>query len=725
MNTIKIIISLLVVNCVGASAQTLTWANYTNKDQITSLESFAGAVWATTTGGVVRLSITRDTVITYLNSDGLGSSNINFACYDGSRFAYFGSADGVLSRLDLNTSAFRFEQLRGRDGERISLNDADTSGDYLWIASSIGVIKYDRVRNGGEVKETYRTLGGFATERSVAQIAVAGGRVHAILPEGVAFADVANEFLLDPNEWYFFEMSVSPLCLASFDGRAYIGRSDGVYRLGPVVALTPVFENSGAVTIQDLVPSATDLHILFTENVNPATAALIGSLNSAVRTRLSEPFGVNARHLTMADVPFYGTTNDGLYAIEGALSGDLRIVVPGPASNDLVGGGFTTDGRLHVVSAASEISTLQDGVWTHRNITERNKIAALVDRSDNLWIATFGDGAYRVNPDGSAQHFGPANSPLIGIESAPEFSVVNCLSEDPSGRIWFSLFQAFPLRPMVVFDQSDSLWTHFGDSDDLIEGDNQVIAAGNGSAALGVNDQGIAFLRYGNDPFNHSDDQLGYFARSRRLPSNVVTALTYDRNNRLWVGTNQGLAWFDDEIDFFVPVSLPLEVASFITSITADSRNNLWVGTSGGLALLPQVGDPVGLTTMNSDLVSNEIENLVYDNPSEQLLIFTRGGLSILDFRFDSGSGADGVVAYPNPFPLNESTDRKLQFRIDQPGDIRIFTVAGDLVATATVNGGWNGRNDSGELVASGVYIWEIHAVDGSRHRGKILVIRR
>lgn len=236
----------------------------------------------------------------------------------------------------------------------------------------------------------------------------------------------------------------------------------------------------------------------------------------------------------------------------------------------------------------------------------------------------------------------------------------------------------------------------------------------------------MAFLRFGADPFNHSDDQLAYFDRQRRLPTNIVTALAYDRDNRLLVGTPQGLAYFDDDIDFFFPLELPPQVGSNVTSIAVDSRNNIWVGTTNGLAYLPEAAiAPFALTSQNSDLVSNQIQRLAFDEVSGKLLIFTRGGLSVLEYTPTGGDDRRAVYAYPNPFRIQFGGEARLLFSLDRRGDVRIFTIAGDRVRNTTVNAGWDGRNEGGELVASGVYLFEIAAEDGSYHTGKIFVLRR
>lgn len=724
-----LILTLLLDPCVFA--QVYQWENHTNKDEVTSLNSFGGFVWATTTGGLVRIAPASGAVTTYLNSDGLGSIKINFSAYANENAAYFGSADGMLSRMNLSSQSFSSTQLRSRDGSLLSLNAADTSGDFLWIASSVGVIKYDRLRNGGEVKETYRTLGSFLTESGVNDVIVFAGKIFAGTNEGVAFGDLDNEFLLDPAEWTNIELGtpifedIKVTCFGAHNGALYVGTNSGLYVWDGATALNPV-ANFAAMQILDLSfgdePTSSLYALTLTEGGRQVFRI---SPFEWIVYQLPAELNAGLNSFAYSDDWYFGTLADGVHKIVSSNSA-LKMPAPGPSSNNLVGGGYDADRRLFVVARDNDLSILESDEWEYTSVTDREKLSARVADNGDLWMTTFGSGVFRVLPSGAIQHFTNSNSPLIGVAQDAAFSVVNSVYQDADGRIWFSLFQANPLRPLVMFDPSDSTWEYFDAADGFVSGNNQVVAAGTGTAAVGVDDQGVAFLRYGPDPENHTDDQLAYFSRSRRLPSDVVTAMAYDRDNVLWVGTNQGLAYFDEGIDFFFPTEIAAGIGSNITAIVSDARNNLWVGTSEGLALLDAAGsDPVAFTTANSDLVSNEIESLVYDESLKKLLIFTTGGLSILDYTPGNQNDEIGVYAYPNPFVIGTTATEQLQFQIDQRGDVRIFTVAADLVRETTVNTGWDGRNQAGEFVASGVYIWELKAEDGTHHTGKVLVIRR
>ncbi|MCX6833052.1 MAG: hypothetical protein NT028_13160 [candidate division Zixibacteria bacterium] len=723
----SLIVFLILLLCTGLRGQLYQWQTYTNKDEITSLNYFAGNVWATTTGGLVRFTPALDTIKSYIKSDGLGRVLLNFTTYAGDSIAYIGSSDGVLSKFDLQDGRFTNYMFQGRDGANIELYNADTSAGFVWIGSSIGIIKFDRVRNGGEVKEIYRTLGSFSTELPVYDVAIFKDKIYAATPEGLAYADFANPYLLDPNEWHTTVLGVNDtLTSIGCDGVSlYVGGANGLFyfqNADSIKAIRP----TDRLRVYDLSRKNRPVVMIATipsVSVNRALFTLVDSLISVLP--LSDVPREELNTAVIGDSLFVGTSSKGVYRASGGAF--TRVPIPGPASNDLVGGGVTPDGSLYAVSRRGNLASVKDGVWSTITAPNVEKISTTIGHDSSVWVGTFGQGAIQYLPDGTSRTFNGANSELHGPNLySDSVGVINGISTDPSGRVWFSSYQASPMRPLVVFDPHDSLWTYFDHADGVADYNVTCVAAGIGMVALGTQNLGVMVVRYGADPFNHADDTLKYYSRSVRLPSATVNTMAYDRDNRLWVGTPLGLAYFDAEIEFFYIVSLPEGVSSDVRALASDSRNNLWVGTANGLAFVSAgQSQKIAFTTENSELVSDAIQSLFFDNSTGKLLVFTTGGLSILDYTLGPLDSAVTVYPYPNPFVVQTGVEALLQFKISQRADVRIYTVAGELVRTTDVNKGWDGRNDAGELVASGVYLYYLLGDDRSQHTGKIFVLRK
>ncbi len=113
------------------------------------------------------------------------------------------------------------------------------------------------------------------------------------------------------------------------------------------------------------------------------------------------------------------------------------------------------------------------------------------------------------------------------------------------------------------------------------------------------------------------------------------------------------------------------------------------------------------------------------------------------EMTVDAGTNINKVYAVPNPYRTGtseESTpyyhnypDRCIKFfNVPREAEIKIFTVAGDLVWEGyhySANGengivSWDVRNKNGQDVGSGVYVFRVEAANGDDVYGRIVVIR-
>ncbi|MCX5781686.1 MAG: T9SS type A sorting domain-containing protein [Elusimicrobia bacterium] len=66
---------------------------------------------------------------------------------------------------------------------------------------------------------------------------------------------------------------------------------------------------------------------------------------------------------------------------------------------------------------------------------------------------------------------------------------------------------------------------------------------------------------------------------------------------------------------------------------------------------------------------------------------------------------------------------------VPSSGEISIYTISGNLVRKiecnndVTVNTKWDGKNDSGQYVSSGVYLWVVKSSEKTQ-TGKLIVVR-
>ena len=92
-------------------------------------------------------------------------------------------------------------------------------------------------------------------------------------------------------------------------------------------------------------------------------------------------------------------------------------------------------------------------------------------------------------------------------------------------------------------------------------------------------------------------------------------------------------------------------------------------------------------------------------------------------------SALSGAKAFPNPWRVDKHSNTSIKFA-GMPGAsvVKIFTVSGHEVKQLSADSQgqvpWDRTNTSGELVASGVYIYLIIDPQGNETSGKLAIIR-
>lgn len=218
----------------------------------------------------------------------------------------------------------------------------------------------------------------------------------------------------------------------------------------------------------------------------------------------------------------------------------------------------------------------------------------------------------------------------------------------------------------------------------------------------------------------------------------AIQYVTEDKNHNLWVGTNQNTFMIEanqvgKEDAIFSQIKVPrndgtnyadylLEGVS-ISAIVIDGGNRKWFGTKGnGVYLISadNINQIQHFTTTNSKLLSDNIESMAINEKTGEVFIGTDKGLcSYMSDASTTNSEMtkDNVWAYPNPVKPDYTgliTITGLSF----DADIKIVTTNGILVNQGRSNGGtytWNGKDQKGKKVASGIYMVETATSDGSK----------
>ncbi len=239
---------------------------------------------------------------------------------------------------------------------------------------------------------------------------------------------------------------------------------------------------------------------------------------------------------------------------------------------------------------------------------------------------------------------------------------------------------------------------------------------------------------------------------SKNLKNNKCLAVAGDQDGYVWLGTQGGLnAYFNGQLYDFREDYQPIGLR--INAIFVDAENNKWFATDRGLSLLKASGSPwspkswthfvpktselYGENIYHTNLPSEVIRGIFVDDKTGDVYCGTASGLAILrNNPFTTPlPRLDQVKAGPNPLMLNDEQNNLFYFRnLTANSQVKILTAAGRLVRILDQEDGseilgstgqWNGRNENGRLVSSGVYLYLVTDEEGHAATGKLLVIRK
>jgi len=199
--------------------------------------------------------------------------------------------------------------------------------------------------------------------------------------------------------------------------------------------------------------------------------------------------------------------------------------------------------------------------------------------------------------------------------------------------------------------------------------------------------------------------------------------------------------------DMWPPLQLPGGADGVdVMNLNAAEPHALVVQGAAVVIVSPQAGvvlyDSANDAGLGSGFVATGllIDDFDSDGRDELLLTMVQQSDQRIALIGDRAVGASGVetpavggvrLRQNSPNPFNGGTE--IRYEMERPGRarLRIYDTAGRLVRTLVDGHGtagahtqqWNGRDDDGQDVASGIYIYELD-VDGRRQTRKLVQVR-
>ncbi|MCB9161139.1 MAG: hypothetical protein H6644_15060 [Caldilineaceae bacterium] len=289
--------------------------------------------------------------------------------------------------------------------------------------------------------------------------------------------------------------------------------------------------------------------------------------------------------------------------------------------------------QVYAATAGGGVSVFDGTSWRQRDVPGEvlvdNRIRSLAqDANGFVWIAGE-QGVQQMHPldpvIARLRRFGTAAMPLDGVQTS---------AADYGGGVWFGGLGA------AYFDEDDA-WTVYSTADGLVGGVVQAIAV-DPQLRVWIGSKTGLSIRNGEDFFNltrenglpsdnilallpqadvmwigsnggglyrFAANQLRIFNQAETgLPSNTVTALAETGDGALLVGTDRGLARFQDET--VTPIA---DVPSVPITAIATDGDRAWVATAGD-GLYTFDGSNWRHRSVNGDLPSLHVSALLVDS---------------------------------------------------------------------------------------------------------------
>jgi ligand-binding sensor domain-containing protein len=722
---------LAAVNAWGQSDNS-EWAAFTSMRNVSRVLVEDSYVWALTSGGVLRFDRAERTYDRFTRLDGLPGNNVSSLTVDERGDLWFGTRFQGLSRLRVADGEFDPPFTEFSD---LSINALYAYGDRIFVGTGLGISAF--LIDKAEVKESYRQLINRSKDIPVNAIAVHDGYLWAGTESGLAWADLQQPNLQDPQSWKSSSGFGRVLDLQVLNDTLFCVSTSGVWSTSTDARPERDMANSSDFVALGLLDGR-----LMAARENGEFYARYGRLDWRP---YSGPDISGISDLSMSEGPMWVATQTGLRII-----GADRLPSPRePSGNAFYDLALGADGHIWVASvpkdgfAAYGAYQYDGDGWIVHNLktglSSENATTIETDLQGRAWVGNWGRGVDVLDSTGTWRRLNSGNSAIRGIGGG-SFAPISDVERDADGNMWIADVQSglvvmdgYPPERQLLNRQED-----FGLSTGRDIG--KISVGQDGLVWVATARDGFILFDDGGTPFE-SGDESGVVFNSLQydeLTSDRSSDILSDGAGRVWVGTDNGLNALSGIYDrttrryaltswntYSVTDGLPSNV---ITALAGGANGDVWVGTESGIAQINASGEVAfALSTSNSGLIDDRVNSLLFDDERGELWIGTLNGLSRLRVSAGEGEVDRRGQVYPNPLVLGQRGGLLTLSGLPLGAGVSIYTASGQLVQRIDGIPGmgsatWDGLNSAGFLVGSGVYYYV--ASDETTHvLGKFAVV--
>jgi len=751
--------AVLAVLCsLQAFGQVGVWKNHTSMQDVKGVARAGNTIWAATRGGLFAWQQGSESYTRYTSADGLQSTDLTAITIDKNGDVWTGAVSGIIHILTPSSGTWRYvSDIASTNQTNKRINSFSVYGDTVLISSNFGL----SVLHVGQLQfgDTYTKFGSFTgnVRVAVSSAAIFEGKIWAAVSTGgssrVASASLSLPNLLPPEVWTLQAIgsaTTTVRSLATFNNKLYAGTDAGLFVLNGS-SWTAV----DALVGRDIVAMSASTNILaVAEAANIVDTLSVSNTVGRFGTQL--PFAPNSITLSATDKPVIATKDGGVMTLEAAWTSHYPN---GPASNQFLSVAVDADGNVWggtgINGGGKGFYRYNGTAW--RSFNRKNPplpfddyYRASVGCNGDVWISSWGRGVLLM-PRGAdrvdtANHFGKNVGMSYSVLTDTNFIVVGSTVCDGRGNLWMSVLNAADKRVLVV-RKPDGRWStlpvYINQERQLYITNIEVTrpftvdASDNlWIASVTIGNKGVVSL---NNKGSATDSVADfYLTTANGLPSNEVRTIVVDRDNDVWVGTDRGIGIILDPsnptrsggIASYKPLS-----GLVINAIAVDPLNQKWVATNEGALLLSRDGTQTiaqyNVANTNGKIIDNEIKDIAIDPKTGTVYFATFSGLaSLTTTSVEPKQDFDQLTISPNPYRIPNPKPVIIDGLV-QNSKIKILTIDGHVIRELQTPGGrigfWDGKDEAGKDVASGIYLVIAYSETEKDKvgKGKVAVLRR
>lgn len=704
-----------------------SWKNYTSMKNTFDLAVYHDKIWCASDGGIFEFNSSDSSFVEIKKNDGLNSQFVSAVAFDSvNQNLWIGTTEGFLNVYNLqNHTIEKLYDINRSNFTKKAIKSIQVYGDTVIVGLEFGMSLLNA--KTFQFIETTTKFGNFSS--SIEAFDINYDKIFYVCTnEGLAVQKAGSQNLSNPDAWLTFSktsLGVDRITSCfNYSSLLTISSSKGFYQ----------YNNGSWTKFLSVNDSIANVYVVGDELYYTTRNKLFyysPSLSNPYIELFSDDF-LKIRQFKIHGNDFMIASNQGL------VFNGKKIIPNGPPSNSFQNMDIDNDGNLWVGTGKDVFgvgfSKFDRNEWTNYNTATlpmllSNAFHNVYAAPDNsIYFMNWGKGFTRLK-NKNFSNFYINNTDLVGIPAATSFLVIDDIVADKNNNVWILNHWAANGKVLSVLT-ADSAWFHYeiGSplSPQIMQLKDQLVIDDNGTKWF-VSISGTPGLYYFKDNgtlSNLNDDTWGRLTNSEYFGGQSIQSLVIDNNGEMWVGTGLGVYIIPD---LTRPTSRIFSVFTLrqqtINCIAVDPINNKWVGTKQGLFITSSDGSYLiaQYDSKNSPLPTDEIKSITFDDESGLAYIGTDFGLSILSTEFiRPKNNSKNLFVYPNPFVIQNSMQN--QITIDglfADANIKIITIDGKLVIDFRSSGGrlafWDGRDNSGNLVNSGIYLIIAYDMDGNK----------